>query len=214
MTIILRLVPQCPTIPNWSRPSNFSFLRGGSHPEELAITSATLGLKGFGLTDRNSFAGVVRAYVALRDMEARPPKDFRYLVGTRLCFADGTPDIVAYPTDREAYGRLCKLLSIGNQRGEKGAPKLQIEDLLPGLGATNIVDLKAEDFAEGQLFIFIADETDWPRSEKILAALARHAPAGCGSPAPAASAAMTVPGSTGLRRWGGAIMRRCSPPMT
>lgn len=99
--------------------SNFSFLRGGSHPEELAIKSAVLGLKGFGLTDRNSFAGVVRAYVALRDMDPAPPRDFRYLVGTRLCFADGTPDIIAYPSDRQAYGRLCKLLSIGNMNGER-----------------------------------------------------------------------------------------------
>src|SRR5690606_40613390 len=69
--------------------SNFSFLRGASHPEELAIASAALRLKGFGLTDRNSFAGVVRAYVALRDMDNPPPPDFRYLVGTRLCFSDG-----------------------------------------------------------------------------------------------------------------------------
>src|SRR5690348_11865978 len=90
--------------------SNFSFLRGGSHPEELALTAAVLNLKGLGLCDRNSFAGVVRAYVALRDMEPHPPEGFRYLVGTRLVFADGTPDIVAYPTDRAAYGRLCKLL--------------------------------------------------------------------------------------------------------
>ena len=52
--------------------SNFSFLRGGSHPEELAVAAGALGLDGFGLTDRNSFAGVVRAYVALRDMEPRP----------------------------------------------------------------------------------------------------------------------------------------------
>src|SRR5215468_6457313 len=66
--------------------SNFSFLRGGSHPEELAITASVLGLSGFGLTDRNSFAGVVRAYVALRDMEPRPAESFRYWVGTRLVF--------------------------------------------------------------------------------------------------------------------------------
>jgi len=108
--------------------SNFSFLRGGSHPEELAITAGVLGLDGFGLTDRNSFAGVVRAYVALRDMEPRPPQGFRYFVGTRLCFADGTPDIVAYPSDRDAYGRLCKLISVGNLRGEKGAPLLHFSD--------------------------------------------------------------------------------------
>jgi error-prone DNA polymerase len=156
--------------------SNFSFLRGGSHPEELAIASAVLKLKGFGLADRNSFAGVVRAYVALRDMDPRPPKDFRYLVGTRLCFADGTPDIVAYPTDRDAYGRLCKLISIGNLRGEKAAPVINLGDLAPGLSTGKVVDLKAEDFTIGQLFIFMVDETDWTRSEAILAALVLQAP--------------------------------------
>jgi error-prone DNA polymerase len=156
--------------------SNFSFLRGGSHPEELAITSAVLKLKGFGLTDRNSFAGVVRAYVALRDMDPPPPKDFRYLVGTRLCFADGTPDIIAYPTDRDAYGRLCKLISVANLRGEKGAPILHLSDLAPGLSTEKIVDLKAEDFTIGQLFILMADETDSARSEAVLAALAKQTP--------------------------------------
>ncbi|HEX4298814.1 MAG TPA: error-prone DNA polymerase [Devosia sp.] len=157
--------------------SNFSFLRGGSHPEELAVAAAGLGLTGFGLTDRNSFAGVVRAYVALRDMEQRPPAGFRYLVGTRLCFADGTPDIVAYPTDRDAYGRLCKLLSIGNLRkeSEKGNSRLYFGDLAPGLSADTVVDLQAEDFTTGQLFILVPDETDWERSEAVLATLSRKA---------------------------------------
>ena len=106
------------------------------------------------------------------------PTGFRYLVGTRLCFADGTPDIVAYPTDREAYGRLCKLLSIGNLRkdSEKGAPKLMFGDLAPALSEATVVDLDAEDFTMGQLFILIADETDWERSEATLEALAAQAP--------------------------------------
>jgi error-prone DNA polymerase len=158
--------------------SNFSFLRGGSHPEELALASNGLGLGGFGLTDRNSFAGVVRAYVALRDVEPRPRPDFRYLVGTRLCFADGTPDIVAYPTDRNAYGRLCKLLSIANLRKEsdKGAPILEFGDLAPALSASRIVDLSAEDFTLGQLFILMPDEDDWERTETTLHALAARAP--------------------------------------
>ena len=156
--------------------SNFSFLRGGSHPEELAITAGVLGLDGFGLCDRNSFAGVVRAYVALRDMEPRPPEGFRYLVGTRLVFSDGTPDIVAYPTDRAAYGRLCKYLSLGNLNpaSEKGNTKLEFGNLAPGLSNARVVDLAAEDFTQGQLFIVIADETDWARSETALKALAAH----------------------------------------
>src|SRR5690606_22090960 len=78
--------------------SNFSFLRAGSHPEELVSTAAALGLAGLGLCDRNSFAGVVRGHVRARDL-ARSMPGFRYVVGVRLAFVDGTPDIVAYPTD-------------------------------------------------------------------------------------------------------------------
>ena len=79
------------------------------------------------------------------------PEGFRYLVGTRLCFADGTPDIVAYPTDRDAYGRLCKLLSLANlhKDSEKGAPKLEFGDLAPFLSEATVVDLGAEDFTSG-----------------------------------------------------------------
>ncbi|MEP7239304.1 MAG: error-prone DNA polymerase [Devosia sp.] len=151
--------------------SNFSFLRGGSHPEELAITAAVLGLEGLGLCDRNSFAGVVRAYVALRDMDPPPTPGFRYLVGTRLVFADA-PDIIAYPADRAAYGRLCKLLSTGNRRegSEKGKVELRFADLVP-----EVVRL-TEDFTAGQLFIVIPDENDWARSETTLRALITKAP--------------------------------------
>jgi error-prone DNA polymerase len=141
--------------------SNFSFLRGGSHPEELIVAAAVLGLKGLGLCDRNSFAGVVRAYGALCDFE-QAPKDFHYLVGTRLCFSDGTPDIIAYPTDRTAYGLLCRMLTIGNQRGEKGNAKLVLADL--------------DAFVAGQLFILKVDEADWGESEATLAHLVRLAP--------------------------------------
>src|SRR3569623_41769 len=150
--------------------SNFSFLRGGSHPEELALASNRQGLAGFGLADRNSFAGVVRAYVALRDAEPRPHPDFHYLVGTRLCFADGTPDIVAYPTDREAYGRLCKLLSLGNLRkdSEKGTTKLAFGDLTPTFSRQTVVDLSSEDFTIGQLFIVMPNEDDWEHTETTI----------------------------------------------
>src|SRR3569623_1430149 len=158
--------------------SNFSFLRGGSHPEDLALAANRQGLAGFGLSDRNSFAGVVRAYVALRDAEPRPRPDFRYLVGTRLCFADGTPDIVAYPPDRDAYSRLCKLLSIANLRKEsdKGAPILKLGDLAPMLSRSTVVNLTAEDFTHGQLFILMPDEGNWERTETTLQALATKAP--------------------------------------
>ena len=143
--------------------SNFSFLRSGSHPEELVSAAAALGLAGLGLCDRNSFAGVVRGHVARRELEETAP-DFRYFVGTRLSFADGTPDIVAYPRDRAAYGRLCRLLSRGNLRpeAEKGSCHLLFADL----GTSH----------EGQQFILIVDEADWSGSEKALAQLVALAP--------------------------------------
>src|SRR5690606_15338817 len=98
--------------------SNFSFLRGGSHPGEMVDAASTLGHAGLGLCDINTLAGVVRGFSAHRDVKTRHP-GFRYHVGARLVFADGTPDILAYPTDREAYGRLCLLLTTGNLRVEK-----------------------------------------------------------------------------------------------
>jgi error-prone DNA polymerase len=97
--------------------TNFSFLRGASHPRELVETAAAYGLKAIGIADQNSLAGVVRAYDALKQIEGEKPK---LLVGSRLVFADGTPDLLCYPTDRAAYGRLCQLLSTGKHRAKKG----------------------------------------------------------------------------------------------
>lgn len=120
--------------------SNFSFLRGASHPGELVHQAAALGLSGLGIADRNSFAGVVRGHIAARELKKSHP-DFRYVVGVRLVFSDGTPDIVAYPTDRPAYGRLCTLLTMGNRRADKGDCILRLPDLLR--------------YAEGQLLVVI-----------------------------------------------------------
>ena len=154
--------------------TNFSFLRGGSHPEEMVSAAMHLGLTAFGVTDRNSFAGVVRGYVVARDNKEKFP-DFRYLVGVRLCFADGTPDIIAYPTDRVAYGRLCKLLTVGNQRGEKGKPVLHFPDLF-GAGNLEKEQGPPENYAQGQLFILMPDEGNWSLTAKTLDVLAREAP--------------------------------------
>jgi error-prone DNA polymerase len=107
--------------------TNFSFLRGASHPRELVETATTLGLSAIGIADRNSLAGVVRAWDALRQTEGEKP---RLLVGARLVFADGTPDILAYPKDRAAYGNLCQLITVGKLRAEKGQCELYFSDLL------------------------------------------------------------------------------------
>ncbi|MBY6241137.1 error-prone DNA polymerase [Methylosinus sp. Sm6] len=109
--------------------TNFSFLRGASHPEEMVARAIELRHCGVGIADRNSLAGVVRAFSFLREHAASAP-GFRLAVGARLVFADATPDILCYPRDRAAYGRLCRLLTQGNMRAEKGACRLILDDLL------------------------------------------------------------------------------------
>ncbi|MGB8103451.1 MAG: error-prone DNA polymerase [Pseudolabrys sp.] len=106
--------------------SNFSFLRGASHPEELMVHAAHIGIAGLGLCDRNSVAGVVRAHLAKREQNL----SLRYHPGARLVFADGTPDILVYPRDRAGWGRLTRLLTLGNLRAEKGECILRLDDLL------------------------------------------------------------------------------------
>ncbi len=106
--------------------SNFSFLRGASHPEELMVQADHLGLGGLGLADRNSVAGVVRGHLIKRENDFK----LRYHPGARLVFADGTTDILAYPRDRAAWGRLTRLLTIGNRRAKKGECTLYLDDLL------------------------------------------------------------------------------------
>jgi error-prone DNA polymerase len=106
--------------------SNFSFLRGASHPEELMVQAAHIGLAGLGLCDRNSVAGVVRAHLAKHEQNL----SLRYHPGARLVFADGTPDVLVYPRDRAGWGRLTRLLTVGNLRAEKGDCILHLDDLL------------------------------------------------------------------------------------
>lgn len=138
--------------------TNFSFLHGASHPAEMVARAMELGLTGIGIADRNTVAGVVRAYAAVRDapekaraaLAAAKEKrgelpelteaelaacevKLKLAVGTRLVFADGTPDIIAYPEDRKAWGRITRLLTRGNLRAVKGGCILSFEDLLEHL---------------------------------------------------------------------------------
>ncbi|WP_061937997.1 error-prone DNA polymerase [Aureimonas sp. AU22] len=104
--------------------SNFSFLRGASKPGEMVIAAEVLKLGGIGIADRNTVAGVVRAHgqARLRKFPFRP--------GARLVLCDGTPEILAYPRDRAGWGRLCRLLTVGNLRARKGDCVLHLSDLL------------------------------------------------------------------------------------
>jgi error-prone DNA polymerase len=107
--------------------TNFSFLRGASHPKEFVTQAVELGYPAIGIADRNSLAGVVRAYEQWKRLA--PGTRPRLLIGARLVFRDGTPDILAYPKDRKAYARLCRLLSVGKLRAPKGECFLDFSDL-------------------------------------------------------------------------------------
>ena len=121
---MIRLAPRFVEL---ATTTNFSFLRGASHPEELVARAAALGLTGIGIADRNTLAGVVRAHVFARENRAAIGL-LRVVTGARLAFTDGAPDVLAYPRDRAAYGRLCRLLTKGNLRASKGECHLNFED--------------------------------------------------------------------------------------
>ncbi|MCL2717115.1 MAG: PHP domain-containing protein, partial [Alphaproteobacteria bacterium] len=122
--------------------TSFSFLRGASNPQDYVRQAAELGLHAIGIADRNTLSGVVRAYKELEnpDLAHKP----RLLIGARLVFIDGSPDILVYPSDRAAYGLLCQLLTRGKRDSEaresgEADCRLTLEDLI--------------EFASGQLLV-------------------------------------------------------------
>ncbi|MDF2096649.1 error-prone DNA polymerase [Aquibaculum arenosum] len=137
--------------------SNFSFLRGASHPDELVTTAKALGMAALGIADRNSVAGVVRAHRAAKTV------GLRLLVGGRLVPRDG-PEILCYPRDRDAWGRLCRLLTLGKRRAAKGECDFTLEELLA--------------HAEGQELILLPPDAVEPAADYLaaLASLAAAAP--------------------------------------
>ncbi|MDQ2094944.1 error-prone DNA polymerase [Rhodalgimonas zhirmunskyi] len=159
--------------------SNFTFLTGASHPEELILRAAELGLEAIAITDRNSLAGVVRAYSALKTLareaeealrirstsqvdscsrqEVGQPKDLplpevvrlpRLIVGARLVLRDCPVEWVALPTDRAAYERLSRLLTLGKRRAGKGDCHLDLRDLEEGAKGMILIALPAESMRE------------------------------------------------------------------
>ena len=102
--------------------TNFTFLEGASHPEEMVVQAKAIGLAAIGVADRNSLAGVVRAH------RASKKHVFPILVGCRLTFRDGA-ELIVYPRDRAAYGRLCRLLSLGKSRIEE--PVFEGDNIAP-----------------------------------------------------------------------------------
>ena len=119
--------------------TNYSFLRGASPAEDMVAAAIAAGHAGLGIADRNTVAGVVRGWKALREVreglakQGLPDIDFRLVSGARLVFADGTPDIIAYPATRKGWGELTRLLTRGNRRAIKGDCILLLDDLLDHL---------------------------------------------------------------------------------
>ncbi len=118
--------------------TNFSFLRGAAHPDELMLTAAASGHQAIAITDRNSFAGIVRAHHAAKEV------GIRLVVGCRLDLRDGT-SLLAYPEDRAAYGRLTRLLTLGKRRAPKGECHLDYADVVA--------------HGEGQIVVVLPSET-------------------------------------------------------
>ena len=126
--------------------TNFSFLRGGSHAEELVATAKALGLAAIAVTDRNTLAGVVRAHLAAKEVG-----DIKFIVGCRLDL-DDAPSLLAYPTDRAAYGRLCRLLTLGKRRAEKGKCTLHLDDVAAHADGLIFIALPPDDYPSSRDF--------------------------------------------------------------
>ena len=106
--------------------SNFTFLRGASHPAELMERAAELGYRALAITDECSMSGVVRAHLAAKGL------GIKLIIGSEFRLDDGTR-LVALAEDLEGYGNLCELITQGRRRAEKGGYRLTREDFAQGL---------------------------------------------------------------------------------
>jgi error-prone DNA polymerase len=138
--------------------SPFSFLRGASDAIELVLTALGLGMDSIGIADRNTLSGVVRMHSACTGAGIRP------LIGCRLDLADA-PSLLAYPTDRDGYGRLSRLLSLGKMRAEKGECELSLSDVADHCGSIAFIAWPSDDLSKF--------ETELPRLCDSLTSL-RH----------------------------------------
>ncbi len=138
--------------------SPFSFLRGASDAIELVLTALALGMDSIGIADRNTLAGVVRMHSACKGVGIRP------LIGCRLDLTDA-PSLLAYPVDRNGYGQLSRLLSLGKMRAEKGECELSLNDIVDHSGKVAFIAWPNDDFEKF--------ETELPRLCDALPSL-RH----------------------------------------
>ncbi len=169
--------------------SNFTFLTGASHPEELVLRAAELELSAIAITDRNTLAGVVRAWTALHNLRLKTEDTLRIrsatqvdassrmqiseqtlphpslthlpklIVGTRLILRNSKVEWVALPSDRAAYHRLARLLTLGKGRAEKGECHLDLEDLMHGCRGMNLIALPPDDLSGADATLRILSRT-------------------------------------------------------
>ena len=155
--------------------TNFSFLEGASHPGELMTQARALGLAAVGVADRNTLAGIVRALMGAEEV------GLRLIIGARLGFTDGT-ELIVFPRDRAAYGRLCRLLSLGKSEAFSSPPGGEGDrEAVEGPGAeriekaeTRLTFEQAVGLGEGMIALTPAPETPDPAFEARLTAW-RHA---------------------------------------
>ena len=141
--------------------SNFTFLTGASHPEELAEQAGARGLAAIAITDTNTFAGIVRAHAAALD------HNVKFIVGVRLMLEDGQ-SLLAYPKTRAAYGRLCRLLTRGKRKTVKGQCLLTLDDVLEWAEGSFLIALNVEpeniktlgNTFQGHVFVGMAPDYD------------------------------------------------------
>src|SRR5215217_7463173 len=131
----------------------FSFLRGASDAIELVMAAYGLGMDAIGVADRNTLAGVVRMHSAAKGAGMRP------LIGCRLDLTDA-PSLLAYPIDRDGYGRLSRLLSLGKMRADKGECLISLQDVAGHADGISFIAWPEEDLD--------AFEADLPRLRDAL----------------------------------------------
>jgi len=121
--------------------TNFSFLRGASHPHEIVTQAKMLGLKGVGIADKNTLSGVVRAHVKAKEL------GIKILIGARLVDKEQHETII-YPKNRQSYAALSKIISDGNRRTKKGECDLEKSDIIEAMNDASIIFMPDRKFTK------------------------------------------------------------------
>ena len=173
--------------------SNFSFLRGASHPYELVGQATAHGYRAIAITDRNTLAGIVRAHSEIKTHKY----PLQLIVGARLDLTDG-PSLLCLPTDRAAYGRLATLLTVGKRRAKKGGCLIGKADVLA--------------HGDGQIMIVVPPDKPDEAFGSALGSFG-EAFAGAAISPPTISIAATTPRAWRISPgWRGQRVPRSSPP--